>query len=320
MREGRPHHQPVLIREVLDLLAPAAGQTVLDCTVGLGGHASLLAERIGPEGQLIGLDLDDEALAVAGEAMAAFGERVRLFQGNFSALDEALAEAGLDRVDLILADLGVNSSQLDRAERGFSFGEQGPLDMRLDPSQPTTAADLVNTLDERDLADLIWRYGQERHSRRIARRLCREREAGRITTTTALAELVCRAMRVDPTGRRSKIHPATRTFQALRIAVNGELDNLEQLLSKAPAHLNAGGRVAVISFHSLEDAMVKHDFRARAKGDAYRPITKRPVTASDEEKEANPRSRSAKLRVAERTEQPITNKAADRHWQEGISR
>jgi len=298
-------HTPVLTREVCELLAVQPGAFVVDATVGWGGHATLLARLAGEHGTLLGLDVDGASLSVAGERLADLPARVILRQRNFAELPEVLAEVGAAHVDVILADLGVSSSQLDDPNRGFSFSADGPLDMRMGEGLGTTAADLVNRLGESELADLIYQNGQEHRSRRIARRICAARRGGRITRTRQLADLVASAVGVDPSSRRSKIHPATRTFQALRIAVNNELDSLEALLDWAPGCLKAGGRIAVISFHSLEDGRVKASFRRNKAAGLYEVVTKKPVTADREERQANPRSRSAKLRVAIRTDREI---------------
>ena len=291
-------HTPVLLREVLELLAPAGGEVVVDATVGAGGHARALAEAVGGSGRLIGLDVDPAILESARAVLAEAPCPVELVQANFTELPEVLARQGLPGVDLLLADLGVSSLQLDDAERGFSFQHDGPLDMRMDPELKVTAADLVNRLKERELGDLLFFNSQERASRAIARRICSVRRERRITTTSRLAEVVAAALRVNPDSRKHKIHPATRTFQALRIAVNDELKALERLLELLPTVLNPGGRVALIAFHSLEDKLVKLDFRARKSEEVYEILTKKPISATDEEKRENPRARSAKLRGA----------------------
>jgi len=293
-------HIPVLAEPVLELLSPAGGQVVVDATVGLAGHAELLAQRLDRGGLLIGLDVDDGNLERAGARLSGVRPRVVLRRENFAELANVLSELGVARADIILADLGISSAQLDDADRGFSFLRDGPLDMRMDTRASRTAADLVNRLREDELSDLIYQNSQEHFSRRIARRICEGRRNQRITTTARLAELVSSALRVDPRSRRSKIHPATRTFQALRIAVNDELGNLSRLLEQAPGCLNAGGRVGIISFHSLEDGLVKRSFLEQRQAGVYEIVTKRPVVASAEERAANPRSRSAKLRVAGR--------------------
>lgn len=273
---------------------------MLDATIGLGGHARLLAKAIGSDGRLIGLDVDPANLELARQVLSDAPCRVDLVHGNFSEVRAVLASLGLERVDVLLADLGISSTQLDEPERGFSFQNDGPLDMRLDPRLTTTAADLVNRLKERELADLMYFNAQEMRSRRIARRICDVRREGRITRTGQLAEIVCKVLGADPRSRRSRIHPATRTFMALRMAVNDEIPNLEALLAAAPGILAPGGRIGVIAFHSVEDKPVKNDFRTRKKGGVYEIVTKKPVIAEPEERRANPRSRSAKLRVARR--------------------
>jgi 16S rRNA (cytosine1402-N4)-methyltransferase len=260
----------------------------------------MLAESAGESGLLIGMDVDESNLQSASQRLEGCPCRWRLFHSNFARVDEVLAEAQVAAADVIFADLGVSSAQLADAQRGLSFQMEGPLDMRLDPRLKVTAADLVNRLGEQELADLIYRYGQERFSRRIARAVMYARRGRRIGTTQELVEVIARALRVDPRSRAAKIHPATRTFQALRIAVNEELLSLEQLLAKAPGLLRPGGRIGIISFHSLEDAIVKKVFRARKSDGIYDIVTKKPLAASATEREQNPRSRSAKLRVAVR--------------------
>ena len=298
-------HTPVLPEEVVELLAPQPGDVVVDATVGAGGHAALIARAVGPAGVLYGLDVDAVALDVAAKRLADCGCRVSLHQRNFADLGLFLDESRIPGVDVLVVDLGVSSMQLEDPQRGFSFSADGPLDMRMDGRSGQRAADLVNRLGERELADLIYRYSQERFSRRIAKRVCSARREGRITTTSRLVDIVCRAVGADPHSRRSKIHPATRTFQALRIAVNDELTALARLLEQAPRYLKADGRFGVISFHSIEDGTVKRDFRLRREQGVYEIVTKRPVVAGADERSSNPRARSAKLRVARRTEREI---------------
>lgn len=300
MVEHDTGHTPVLPNQVLELLAPKRGETALDATIGLGGHAGLIAEAIGAEGVLIGLDVDDENLATAAKRLEGAPCKVVLERENFANIGRVLEASGVHGVDVLLADLGVSSTQLEATERGFSFRRDGPLDMRMDSRLERTAADLVNSMPENELADLIYQNAQERYSRRIARRICAVRREKRITRTAQLVEAVCGALSVNPDSRKSKIHPATRVFQALRIAVNDELNALARLLNNAPGVLRPGGRIGVIAFHSLEDGMVKRDFRKRKNEGLYEIVTKRPVIADGEEREANPRSRSAKLRVAKR--------------------
>lgn len=288
---NEPQHQPVLPAEVLTWLDPQPGQTIVDLTVGGGGHGRLIAERLGPAGRLIGLDQDPAMLELARPRLV--GCSVILRRTRFDNVRGVLDELGIHAVDGALADLGFSSDQMDDPQRGFSFQAEGPLDMRLDPDNPTTAADLLADLSERELADVIWKYGEERFSRRIARQIVATRKAEPLQTTTQLAELVRRCV---PRGRQ-KIDPATRTFQALRIAVNDELGALERLLSALPRCLRPGGRAVVISFHSLEDRLVKQAFRDKAH---WQALTKKPVTAGEAEARMNPRSRSAKLRAGQR--------------------
>jgi 16S rRNA (cytosine1402-N4)-methyltransferase len=283
---------PVLPAEVLHFLAPAPGEIIVDATVGAGGHARLIAERVVPGGRLIGLDQDPAMLDLARPRLT--GLPATLLHANFCRLRDALDELGVAAVDGVLADLGFCSDQMEAPERGLSFSQPGPLDMRLDPTEGEPAAALLRRLNERDLADLIYQYGEERFSRRIARRIVEARRTGPLETTEELAELVRRCV-PRPKGRRPGIDPATRTFQALRIAVNDELGALERLLAQLPRCLKPGGRAVLISFHSLEDRRVKTAFRDRSVWEA---LTRKPVQASEEEMQANPRARSAKLRAA----------------------
>jgi 16S rRNA (cytosine1402-N4)-methyltransferase len=292
------HHIPVLAAEVLAGLSPRPGGVYIDGTLGGGGHAALLLARAGAGARLLGIDADPAALAAAREKLAALEatdppQRWTLAHGNFRELAALARAADIAEADGILLDLGVSSHQLDTPERGFSFNVDAPLDMRLDPTQGPTAADLVNELPERELADIIYRYGEERASRRIARWIVERRGTQPFATTSELASLTARALG----GQRGRIHPATRTFQALRIAVNGELASLEAVLPQAVELLKVGGRLAVISFHSLEDRIVKQFVRSEAR---LRALTKKPQQGGDEEVASNPRARSAKLRVAER--------------------
>jgi 16S rRNA (cytosine1402-N4)-methyltransferase len=295
-----PRHVPVLPTEVLEALSPAPGQVFVDATLGAGGHARLLAERLGSSGRLIALDRDPAMLDLARPRLA--GLPVTLVPANFDQLREVLDGLGVAAADGVLADLGVCSDQLDEAERGLSFGQPGPLDMRLNPGEGEPASALLRRLGERDLADLIYRYGEERFSRRIARRIVEVRRQAPLETTDQLAELVRRCVprpaRAGRGGRRKPaIDPATRVFQALRIAVNDELGALDRLLEALPGCVRPGGRVALISFHSLEDRRVKQALRDRARWEA---LTRKPVQAGPEEVRHNPRARSAKLRAARR--------------------
>ncbi len=288
-------HVPVLLKEAIDFLNVRRGGTYIDATVGLGGHSYEIAKRLGAPGHLIGLDKDPAALDIARRRLG--GEdfpKVTLLQCSFAEVGERF---GKNFADGILADIGVSSLQLNDAARGFSFQAEGPLDMRMDPRSERTAEQVVNHLDERELADVIYEFGEERRSRRIARAIVRSRP---IRSTVHLADVISAAARpMNPEQRR--IHPATRTFQALRIFVNRELDDLRALLEAAPRILKPGGRVVVISFHSLEDRIAKDAFREGAnKYKYFRVLTKKPVTASEEEEDSNPRARSAKLRAAEK--------------------
>ncbi len=296
----RPEHLPVLSAEVAELLDPAARERLVDCTIGLGGHAEMLLDQAGPKSTLIGLDVDEGNLQICRERLERFGSRVRLFVANFSRLPEVLAEAEAPAADLVLADLGVCSSQLDDPARGLSFQQPGPLDMRLGLDAQTTASELVNTLGQDELADLIYQYGQERFSRRIARAIVRQRQKERIETTTQLAEVVRRAIPHGARRSRRGVHPATRTFQALRIAVNREMEHLDRLLAVLPGCLAMGGRAGIISFHSLEDGRVKRAFAGWAATGNARILTKKPIVADQTELQRNPRSRSAKLRGIQR--------------------
>jgi 16S rRNA (cytosine1402-N4)-methyltransferase len=290
-------HEPVLVAETLALLDPSRGGLFVDCTVGLGGHSRALLEA-GAE-RVIGLDRDPDALRIAGETLAAFGNRVELVHADYRDLDRVLGERGIDRVAGALADLGVSSMQLESEGRGFSFRRDEPLDMRMDRTSGPTAAELVNEAEEKELADVIFRFGEERFSRRIARAIVTQRVSAPIDTTGQLAVVVRRAV---PTRGYQRIDPATRTFQALRIWVNRELDGLDRFLEATTRRLREGARLAVISFHSLEDRIVKHVFRALERaGETLRILTKRPVVPGEEEVARNPRARSAKLRAIERT-------------------
>jgi 16S rRNA (cytosine1402-N4)-methyltransferase len=293
-------HVPVLLKEAIDFLNVRRGGTYIDATVGLGGHSYEIAKRLGAPGHLIGLDKDPAALERAGFRLSASGAgdadwpTITLLHRSFAEIANGQLPATIDG---ILADIGVSSLQLQDAARGFSFQADGPLDMRMDPQSERTAEQVVNHLDERELADVIYEFGEERRSRRIARAICRSRP---IRSTAHLAEVISAAARPMNQAER-RIHPATKTFQALRIFVNRELDDLKALLEAAPRILKPGGRVVVISFHSLEDRIVKDAFREGSIKDKYfRVLTKKPVTASEEESDRNPRARSAKLRAAEK--------------------
>jgi 16S rRNA (cytosine1402-N4)-methyltransferase len=288
-------HQPVLVEEVLHWLAPQPGQTIVDATLGGAGHAVRIAEKIRPGGCLVGIEQDRQMLQRAKtrlESLGAAGPKLHLVHQSFEQLPEVLRGLGIERVDGILADLGFASDQMDDPVRGLSFQQEGPLDMRLNPEEGEPASELLARLSERELADLIYHYGEERFSRRLAWRIVQEREQTALTTTTQLADLVRRCV-----PRSGKIDPATRTFQALRIAVNNELGKLEEFLKILPICLTVGGRALIISFHSLEDRLVKQTFRHAS---LWKALTKKPVVASEEEMARNPRARSAKLRAAVR--------------------
>jgi 16S rRNA (cytosine1402-N4)-methyltransferase len=283
--------------EALRLRSPGI---YVDCTLGGGGHAEAILEATAPEGSLIGMDRDEEAVQRAGERLKRYGTRVQLFHENHKNLGTLLRAQGVRGVDGILMDLGMSTLQLTDSERGFSFQKDGPLDMRMDRRSPVTAAALVNSLPERQLSEILFEYGEERWANRIARSIAESRKREPITTTGRLVDLVRRAIPRPAQGRR--LHPATKTFQALRIAVNQELEPLAGTLSDAVALLNPGGRLCVIAFHSLEDRIVKRTFKAlsRAEPAQARIMTKKPIVPGREEIRMNPRSRSAKLRVLER--------------------
>jgi 16S rRNA (cytosine1402-N4)-methyltransferase len=293
-------HTPVLVEETLLWLRLKPGGVYMDCTVGYAGLASRILQQTGPDGVLIGIDRDQTAVDTARDRLRRFEGRVHLRQGNFSELKDHASFFGFPTVDGVVFDLGLSSPQLNRAERGFSFLADGPLDMRMDQSTPRTAADLVRELSEGELADIIYQFGEERYSRRIARAIVSERARHPVETTAQLTALILQA--IPSVYRHGRIHGATRTFQALRIAVNQELDVLEPSLRAAVNVLSANGRLCAISFHSLEDRIVKKTFRALSQEPdaAFNTLTKKPIMASLEECRSNPRARSAKLRAGER--------------------
>lgn len=303
----------MLLDAVLQLLDPKPGQVMLDCTLGRAGHAAAIVPRLAPGGRYIGLDVDQSNLDFARQRLADAPIKVDLIHRNFAQAPAVLRELGAAKVDLLLADFGFSSNQMDDPARGFSFMRDGPLDMRLDPSQPTSAADLVNRLPPDELADILYQYGEERLSRKIARKIAEERDKSPIKTTGHLADVVRRAYGM-PAARGDErngsipdaplwrpkiggIDPATRTFMALRIAVNGELDAIEQLLHDLPLLLSPGGVAAIISFHSLEDRLVKQAFAELVRQGRCERLTGKPVVADETEQRANPRCRSAKLRA-----------------------
>jgi 16S rRNA (cytosine1402-N4)-methyltransferase len=293
-------HIPVLSRTIAEQIKLPLDGVMVDATIGQGGHSLLLGKTLGPEAVIVGLDVDINAVRRAQIILKQLSCKVIVLHSNFSQISEQLHQHGIEKVDFILADLGVSSAQLADSEFGLSFQTNMPLDMRIDKRLKHTAADIVNKTDEKSLADLIYGFGQDRASRRIARFIVRRREIEPITTTGQLAETVCKAFGKTQRGRRSRIHPATRTFQALRIAVNDELENLKKLLVSAPDLLRKNGLIAIISFHSLEDRLVKNDFRQNEKSGAYRIVTKKPIVPTQEEIEENRRARSAKLRIAQK--------------------
>jgi len=299
-------HIPVLVEEVVSLLRCGPHQTFVDATLGGGGHALEILRRTEPDGRVIGMEWDEEAIRVARETLRPFGDRVRFVQQNFVHLPEVLPSMRVEGVDGILVDLGLSSIQLEDAQRGFSLRNDGPLDMRMDQRLEDTAADWVNRLSQEELSKVLWEYGEERWARKIARAIVEERRKMPIRTTAVLRRIVARAIPSRFHSRR--IDPATKTFQALRITTNRELENLREMLETGWTLLKRGGRMCVISFHSLEDRMVKEAFRnlgrgREGKGDSeavLRVMTKKPITPSEDERKRNPRSRSAKMRCAER--------------------
>lgn len=298
-------HKPVMLREVLEALDPRAGGRYVDCTIGGGGHARVLLDRVGPNGLVLGLDRDPDAIVYLKKVLKPAASNLILRQVNFSRLDEVLAELDWEAVDGMILDLGLSSHQLEGSGRGFSFQRAEPLDMRMDPGSGVPASVLVNRLPEKELADLIFRLGEEKASRRAARAIVRARESKRFETSLDLAEVVRRALRRP--GRPSRLDPATRTFQALRLAVNQELEHLENFLLMAPELLRPRGRLVAVGFHSLEDRLVKRAMIPPGRRDPARPgepalkaLFKKPLRPSPEEVAANPRARSARLRAGER--------------------
>jgi 16S rRNA (cytosine1402-N4)-methyltransferase len=315
------HHLPVLYKEIIHALQPMRGGRYVDGTLGAGGHARGILEACAPDGELLGLDVDPQALTIARKTLAPYEHRIHLVQASYTTLTAQLQQLGWDEVDGIVLDLGASSMQFDTAERGFSFMQDAPLDMRFGPHALQTAADIVNTFDERELADLIYEYGEERDSRKIARAIVNKRPLH--TTRELVAAIEAVSPRRGSFGKLRSVHPATRTFQALRIAVNDELSSIKEVLPQAVASLKqrperdegSGGRLAVISFHSLEDRIVKEYFREQSKDLVNPPyeqlyeverkaiikeVNRKPITPSEEETKSNPRARSAKLRIAEK--------------------
>jgi len=290
------YHIPVMLKEAIEYLNLRAGMRIVDATVGTAGHALKILEKITPGGLLIGIDKDKEALEITGQRLNDYKECFQLLYGDFRYMDSLLEQIGIQKVDGILFDLGVSMHQLSNPQRGFSFQQNGPLDMRLDQESFISAYDLVNNLNEEEISNLLWTFGQERKHNRIARFLVKERQKNPIQTTQQLAQIVAKVVGFY----QKRIHPATRTFQALRIAVNRELESLSEGIDKAVELLNPKSRIVVISFHSLEDRIVKHKFKEFALKNKLKIITKKPLRPTKQEVMENPSSRSAKMRVAER--------------------
>ncbi len=288
-------HIPVLLNEVIEYLNLNENKIIIDCTIGEGGHAKKILESLGPSGILLGLDQDQDALVAARERLAPFGKGVDLIWGNFINLEKILREKEMVKVGGILFDLGVSSLQLNRKERGFSFLREGPLDMRMNKAQRINASHLINKTSYKELQNILYEFGEERWAKRIARAIVRERQKTPVTTTIQLARIIERALPY-----RGRIHPATRTFLALRLRINGELENLREVLPPTVDSLKKKGRICIISYHSLEDRIVKNSFKDFAHQGKLKILTKKPITPTIEEVRVNPRSRSAKLRVGER--------------------
>lgn len=301
--DDRTPHKPVMLNEVISFIKPGKGDIIVDATIGAGGHSCEILKMIEPDGLLIGIDKDAEILKIAGRYLSKISDSYKLYQADYVDLDYILNKLEISKVQGILLDLGVSSLQLDSVERGFSFIKEGPLDMRMDRSQGKTAEDLLKKLSQKEMADIFWRYGEEGRSRRIAKAIMQERKRGaEIKTTTQLAKIVEKALYVPGKYKKKRgIHPATRVFQALRIAVNDELKSLEYFLNNVCEFLGGGARIVVISFHSLEDRLVKSAFRKGQDASSLEILTKKPLSPLDSEIRENVRARSAKLRAAERT-------------------
>ena len=296
-------HKSVMLDEVISFIKPGKGDIIVDATIGAGGHSCEILKMIGPDGLLIGIDKDAEILKIAGKSLSKISDIYKLYQADYVDLDYILDKLEISKVQGILLDLGVSSLQLDSLERGFSFSKEGPLDMRMDRTKGIMAEDLLKRLSEKEMADIFWRYGEEGRSRRIAKAIIQERRRGtEIKTTTQLAKIVEKALYTPGKyQKKRKIHPATRVFQALRIAVNDELKSLEYFLNNVCEFLASGSRIVVISFHSLEDRLVKSAFRKWQDASSLKILTKKPLSPLDSEIRENVRARSAKLRAAERT-------------------
>jgi len=293
-------HTPVMLQEILDYLNLSPGNIIVDATIGTAGHSKAMLERILPGGRLIGIDRDEESLSVARQRLREFSSSCEFVHGNFADIDTILNNLNIKKIGGVIFDLGISSFQLEDPHRGFSFQNEGPLDMRLDRASYISAYDLVNNLNEEEISTLLRDFGQERWHNRIAHLLVQERERQPISTTLQLADIVVKAMPSRYRHRYYRIHPATRTFQAVRIAVNRELETLENAIDKAITLLDKGARICVISFHSLEDRVVKWGFRKAASQDLIEIITPKPLTPRQTEIDSNPSSRSSKLRVAQR--------------------
>jgi 16S rRNA (cytosine1402-N4)-methyltransferase len=291
-------HIPVMYREVIDLLNPSPGAVIVDCTLGLAGHARRILEKIGPQGRLIGIDRDKQSLTMARDNLETCKEQCDFVHDDFRHIDRILSERGIAQVDGILLDLGISSFQLNDPQRGFSFKQEGPLDMRMDQESYISAQDLINSLSEKEIASILKNFGEERYHHRIARHLVEQRAKTPFQTTLELTEAILRS--IPGHSRHQKIHPATRAFQAFRIAVNRELEALEITLDKSIDFLRPGGRICIIAFHSLEDRIVKQKFRSYKEAGRVNLLTKKPLPPTEEEVQENARARSAKLRVAER--------------------
>ena len=301
--DGHSPHKPVMLDEVISFIKPGKGDIIVDATIGAGGHSCEILKMIEPDGLLIGIDKDAEILKIAGRYLSNISDSYKLYQADYVDLDYILNKLEISKVQGILLDLGVSSLQLDSMERGFSFIKEGPLDMRMDRSQGKTAEGLLKRLSQKEMADIFWRYGEEGRSRRIAKAIIQERKTGaEIKTTTQLAKIVEKALYVPGKYKKKRgIHPATRVFQALRIAVNDELKSLEHFLNNVCEFLTSGSRIVVVSFHSLEDRLVKSAFRKGQDASGLKILTKKPLSPLDSEIRENVRARSAKLRAAERT-------------------
>lgn len=300
MDDSVVEHIPVLADTLAEQISLPSDGVMVDATIGHGGHSLLFGKTLGPEAVIVGFDVDNDAVRRARSRLGELACKVILLNSNFSQIAKQLKSIDINKVDFILADLGVSSPQLADPSFGLSFQANMPLDMRIDKRLKRTAADIVNKEDEKTLADLIYKFGQDRASRRIARFIVRQRRIEPIATTAQLGQIVCKALAGKRPGQRSRIHPATRTFQALRIAVNNELENLKQLLASAPGLLNKDGYIAIISFHSLEDRLVKYNFKQNADDGIYNILTKKPIMPTRDQVKANRRSRSAKLRIAQK--------------------